>query len=69
MRRPAMEDALDSLLQQPDVDTLMLVDEQQIHEISRSSGAAALVRSRAGMQLLGDLPLQRNHQDLEWVES
>jgi hypothetical protein len=69
VRRTAMEDALDSLLQQTDVDTLMLPDEQKIDEISRSRGAAALVRSRAGVQLLGDLPLQRNQPDLERVES
>jgi len=69
MRRTAAEDASDGVSQQAGVHALVLPNEQQIHEISRPSGSAALVRSRVCVQLLGDLPLQRNEQDLEWAES
>jgi len=57
------------LTQQINVHALMLADEQQVHEISRARGAAARVRSRVRVELLSDLPLQRNQQDLEWVEA
>jgi hypothetical protein len=68
MRRTAVEDASDSVPKQPGVDALVLPNEQQVHEISRARGSAALVRSRVRVQLLGDLPLQWNQQDLEWAE-
>ena len=68
MRRTTLENAPSGLLQQHLVHTSMLMDEQKIDEVSGPRRAATLVGPRVGVQLLGDLPLQRHQQDLDRAE-
>jgi hypothetical protein len=64
-----MEDPLNGVPKSNRVWRLMLPDEEKIDEISGARGAAALVRPRVGVQLLGDLPLQWHQQNIYRVES
>lgn len=63
------EDAANRLLKGHGVHTLLLEDQHEVHEIPAASRAATLVRAREGMQLFGDLPLQRHQQYLDRLET
>jgi hypothetical protein len=47
----------------------MLEDQKKVDEISGSRRAATPVGTRVGVQLLGDLPLQRHEQHLDRFET
>jgi hypothetical protein len=69
MGRPALEDTPDCLLQLDGVHSLVLMDQQKVHEISGPCGTSRLVRPRVSVQLFRDLPLRRHQQDVDRFES
>jgi hypothetical protein len=60
-----MEDASNRVLERHSVHTLVLEHQKKVDQISGTCRAATFVGTRVGVQLFGDLPLQRNQQHLD----
>src|ERR1700720_535784 len=63
-----IEDAANRGLERHSVYTLVLEDQKKVDQISGSRRATALVGTPAGVQLFGDVPLQRHEQYLDRIK-